>query len=42
MNITKGYQKHPLTGEMIYPCEMYQEGIETEQTTEQTSDEEEE
>lgn len=44
MNITKGYQKHPLTGEMIYPCEMYQEGIETEQTEqkiEQKSDEEE-
>ncbi len=40
MNITKGYQKHNITGEMLYPCELYQAteqstGQNTEQNTEQ-------
>lgn len=36
MNIAKGYQKHTNTGEMIYPCEMYQT---TEENTKQTTEE---
>ena len=44
MHITKGYQKHPLTGEVLYPCEMYQTANteqKEEQQTGQKSDEEE-
>lgn len=25
MNVAKEYKKHPITGEMIKPCEIYQE-----------------
>ena len=46
MNITKGYQKHNITGEMLYPCELYQateQNTDTEQnigqSTEQKTDE---
>ena len=46
MEIAKGYKKDTIIGQMRYPCEMYQEGIETEQKSEQSeeqkSDEEEE
>jgi hypothetical protein len=35
MNISKSYQKDTITGQMIYPCEMYQ-------TTEQNTEKEEE
>ncbi len=44
--ITKGYQKHNITGEMLYPCELYQateQNTDTEQNigqnTEQKADE---
>ena len=46
MNITKGYQKHNITGEMLYPRELYQateQNTDTEQNigqnTEQKADE---
>ena len=46
MNITKGYQKHNITGEMLYPCELYhapEQNTDTEQNigqnTEQKADE---
>ncbi len=50
MNIAKGYEKDTITGQMRYPCEMYQTPTEIEentekkeeQQTEQKSDEEEE
>lgn len=35
MNITKGYQKHNMTGEILYPCELYQA---TEQNTGQNTE----
>ena len=37
MEIAKEYMKHPITGEMIKPCEMYQ--TETEESTVQQIEE---
>lgn len=34
MNVAKGYIKHPITKEMIKPCEMYQ--TEAEENTEKS------
>ena len=34
MEIARGYEKDTITGQMIYPCEMYQTPTETEGNTE--------
>ena len=34
MEIAKGYKKNAITGQMIYPCEIYQTPTETEENTE--------
>ena len=39
MNISKSYQKDTITGQMIYPCEMYQTPTETEENTEKEKEE---
>ncbi len=42
MNIAKDYQKDAITGQIIYPCEMYQTPIETEENTEQNKEQQKE
>lgn len=38
MNIAKEYKKNTITGQMLYPCEMYQTSTETEQITEENKE----
>lgn len=39
MEIAKGYEKNAITGQMIYPCEIYQTPTETEENTEKEKEE---
>ncbi len=42
MKIAKGYEKDAITGQIIYPCEMYQTPTEIEENTEQNKEQQKE
>ena len=42
MKIAKGYEKDTITGQIIYPCEMYQTPTETEENTEENKEQQKE